>query len=113
MILHLIRIEYLMDQHQATDSLTNGYALWCIDDTCVPSASCSQAQKVGVLRKNDTPLPRGKRQMDFISCAARVRFSHTKHIDAALAQSPNNSVGNMFISVKADGAHDLRVLNFA
>jgi hypothetical protein len=65
---HVVGIEDIADQHQASDNHTDVSSLRGLHNTSVTATRCVQAQKVCVLSENNPPLSQRKLQVSLIIC---------------------------------------------
>ena len=100
MLLHVLGLEDVVNEHQAPDDLADGSSLVCVRDSGMLSTSGMKSQEVVVLRKDYPSLVSRSLQMLLVRSSKQVRLLYGEHVDAALLQAMDNRPGNMLVRVE-------------
>ncbi len=101
MLHHVVRVKYLVDQHQISDEVPDGRPMRRIRDPRVFHACSVKTEKVVVLRDDDTTLPSCAFEVFFVRRAQKARIRHGPHVGTTLSLTPHDGPGDVFIGVVA------------
>jgi hypothetical protein len=82
---HLVRIEDLVESHQAMNGLSNRRSLWGIHNATMRIPSSMETEEIAILCKNHPPFSTGSLYMYGIGCAEETCFTHCLDINASFA----------------------------
>ena len=88
---HLIHFQYLMDQRQSIDDLTNRGVLSCVNDAKV-FCVCRKTEKITILSENYTPYLSCQLHMFFIRRAQCSCFRDSQYVNISLAKPVHNGL---------------------
>lgn len=74
MIAHVLRLEYLIDQHKSADDVTNRSLLVGVDDASMAQSLSMKTQEISILCEDDPPISGGPGQRLFIRRCEQARF---------------------------------------
>jgi len=92
-IAHVLRLEHLIDQHEATDDVTNRSLLLGADDASMAQSLSMKTQEMSILCEDHTPTSGGPGRKFFISRCEQARFLSRHSIDASCPQRAVTAVG--------------------
>lgn len=103
-----IGIQHSANQHQPMDQGADGCLLRGIDDAGMGLAARREPKKVVVLGDDHAPGVPRMTQMRDVGGPDQTVIHDSQDIDTAVAQTPDDGIGNMLIRVEADFSHSGR-----